>query len=639
MPVMMTDTSTMEEKMIEMERKLAFLTRTLEDRDVKIATLMNKLELEHLPGFTLKGENAKVNKGKGVEDASQHGHSTSIASLSVQQLQDMITKKVLYGGSSTSSLIYSKPYTKLIDNMRMTNGYQPPKFQKFDRKGNLKQHIAHFVETCENAGTQGSLLVKQFVRLLKGNAFDWYTDLEPESIDSWEQLKREFLNQFYCTRRTVNMMEVTNIKQWKNEPIVDYINRWRSLSLDYKDRLFEISVVEMTIDLTTNDMGLEFRYVLGKVLGTQDRPTLRLTSHHCVLCLNLDKIIVITLSLGNGAPSRKEYKMQCLHRAHDMKLSISSHGNMKRPKHEERKERREIKKNDRNAKSNVKDLINNNFALEMGKLDDPNYCKYHRIISHPIQKFFVLKELIMKLAKERKTDLDFDDVVESNLAIVAYSSLEPVQIWLSQETSDCNSYDDKRKFCQNDSAEAIHAVFCYDILDKEEDTNHGSKLQNRPLYVFGYAREQKIDHILINGGSAINILPKMTMRWLGLTMEDLSHSRLVIQGFNQGGQRIIGMIYLELIIKELASNILFHVIDAKTTYNILLGRPWIHRNKIVPSTLHQCLKYLQGGIKKVNADLKPFTELEAHFADAKLYVEDDVPNEVLLVEILFMGSK
>ena len=53
---------------------------------------------------------------------------------------------------------------------------------------------------------------------------------------------------------------------------------------------------------------------------------------------------------------------------------------------------------------------------EIGKVDDPNYCKYHRIISHPIQKCFVLKELIMKLAKERKIDLDFNDVVQLNLA-------------------------------------------------------------------------------------------------------------------------------------------------------------------------------------------------------------------------------
>ena len=109
--------------------------------------------------------------------------------------------------------------------MRMPNGYQAPKFLQFDGKGNPKQHIANFVETCENAGTQGSLLVKQFVRSLKGNAFDWYIDLEPKSIDSWEQLEREFLDRFYSTRRTVSMMELTNTKQWENEPVVDYINR------------------------------------------------------------------------------------------------------------------------------------------------------------------------------------------------------------------------------------------------------------------------------------------------------------------------------------------------------------------------------------------------------------------------------
>ena len=99
------------------------------------------------------------------------------------------------------------------------------------------------------------------------------------------------------------------------------------------------------------------------------------------------------------------------------------------------------------------------------------------------------------------------------------------------------------------------------------------------------------------------------------------------------------MIHLELIIGELTTNVLFHVIDAKTTYNLLLGRPWIHGNEIVLSTLNQCFKYLQSGIKKVNVDLKPFAKTEAHFANAKFYVEDDIPNEVLPVEIPSMESK
>ena len=42
-------------------------------------------------------------------------------------------------------------------------------------------------------------------------------------------------------------MELTNTKQWKDEPVVDYINRWHSLSLDCKDRLSEVLAVEMCI--------------------------------------------------------------------------------------------------------------------------------------------------------------------------------------------------------------------------------------------------------------------------------------------------------------------------------------------------------------------------------------------------------
>ena len=81
----------------------------------------------------------------------------------------------------------------------MPASYQTPKFQQFDGKGNLKQHITHFIETCNNAGMDGDLLMKQFVRTLRGNTFDWYTDLKPESIDSWEQMEREFLNHFYSS--------------------------------------------------------------------------------------------------------------------------------------------------------------------------------------------------------------------------------------------------------------------------------------------------------------------------------------------------------------------------------------------------------------------------------------------------------
>ncbi|KAM1317958.1 hypothetical protein ACFX2H_003143 [Malus domestica] len=82
-----------------------------------------------------------------------------MGSFSIQQLQEMIisTIKVQYERSSHDSVLYSKPYSEKIDALRMPKGYQLPKFMQFDGKGNPKQHIAHFIETCNNAGTKGCL--------------------------------------------------------------------------------------------------------------------------------------------------------------------------------------------------------------------------------------------------------------------------------------------------------------------------------------------------------------------------------------------------------------------------------------------------------------------------------------------------
>ncbi|KAL0386345.1 UNVERIFIED_CONTAM: hypothetical protein Slati_4548200, partial [Sesamum latifolium] len=95
---------------------------------------------------------------------------------------------------------YVKPYTEMVEQLTMPENYQPPKFQQFNGYGDPRQHIAHFVETCNNAGIDEDLLVKQFVLSLKDTAFDWCIDLEANSIDSWDDLQNKFFNHFYSAR-------------------------------------------------------------------------------------------------------------------------------------------------------------------------------------------------------------------------------------------------------------------------------------------------------------------------------------------------------------------------------------------------------------------------------------------------------
>ncbi|KAA0047911.1 retrotransposon gag protein [Cucumis melo var. makuwa] len=73
---------------------------------------------------------------------------------------------------------------------------------------------------------------------------------------------------------------------------------------------------------------------------------------------------------------------------------------------------------------------------QVGKVDDPNYCKYHHVISHPVEKCFILKELILKLAHEKKIELDIDEVAQTNhVAIEITSSVPPSTQFYDQRKS------------------------------------------------------------------------------------------------------------------------------------------------------------------------------------------------------------
>jgi len=55
----------------------------------------------------------------------------------------------------------------------------------------------------------------------------------------------------------------------------------------------------------------------------------------------------------------------------------------------------------------------------------------------------------------------------------------------------------------------------------DNDLLLGSKPHNRPLFVTGYVKEEKVDLILVDIGSTINIMQKSMVHDLGITIEEL----------------------------------------------------------------------------------------------------------------------
>jgi len=104
------------------------------------------------------------------------------------------------------------------------------------------------------------------------------------------------------------------------------------------------------------------------------------------------------------------------------------------------------------------------------------------------------------------------------------------------------------------------------------------------MYYIGYIRSSKVSHIQVDSGSTLSIMPRKVMQQLGIPTHRLSTTKTSIYGFNANGMHPMGKIELKCQIGDLKSEVTCYVIDADTSYNLLLGQPWINRNSIVPST-------------------------------------------------------
>jgi hypothetical protein len=119
----------------------------------------------------------------------------------------------------------------------------------------------------------------------------------------------------------------------------------------------------------------------------------------------------------------------------------------------------------------------------------------------------------------------------------------------------------------------------------------------------------------------VNILPVRSLTRAGYTLDDLDPTEVVICGFNNQGTSALGSITVKVQMSSFSFKAWFFIIDSNTSYSALLGRPWIHKYHVVPSTLHQCLKFLdnKGEQHRIAANPMPYTIHELHHADAKYY--------------------
>uniref|UniRef100_M1E0L3 Retrotransposon protein n=1 Tax=Solanum tuberosum TaxID=4113 RepID=M1E0L3_SOLTU len=172
-------TRTIEERLASLTKAIEGPTKCAHEEDAKLFMLTNKMD--NTMEIRLSQEPLKLSRIQDEGESSikqtkiKEIHLSTGGLIHIDQLMNFIIEAIEDKSESPSkfSPTYAKPYPQTIDNLKMPEGYQPPKLQQFDDNGNLKQHIAHFIKTFNDAEKYCDYFVKEFIRSLKENAFDW----------------------------------------------------------------------------------------------------------------------------------------------------------------------------------------------------------------------------------------------------------------------------------------------------------------------------------------------------------------------------------------------------------------------------------------------------------------------------------
>lgn len=104
---------------------------------------------------------------------------------------------------------------------------------------------------------------------------------------------------------------------------------------------------------------------------------------------------------------------------------------------------------------------------------------------------------------------------------------------------------------------------------------------------------------LVDNGSTINVRPLRTALKLGFKEEDFTPSSQGIRAYDNSRRQALGTITMNVTTSVIEHATAFQVVDIKPSFNLLLGRPWLHDLKAIPSSLHQKVKAIVAGVPTV----------------------------------------
>ena len=128
-----------------------------------------------------------------------------------------------------------------------------------------------------------------------------------------------------------------------------------------------------------------------------------------------------------------------------------------------------------------------------------------------------------------------------------------------------------------------------------------------PLVIRAVVANKTIHRVLVDNGSSTDIIFASAFDKIGIGREKLEPVSTHLQGFS--GEKVLPLGSIQLVLTlgdppcQATTAVKFLIVDAPSSYNMLLGRPSLNSIKAIPSAYHMVIKFpTTGGVGMVQGN-------------------------------------
>ncbi|XP_021766311.1 uncharacterized protein LOC110730796 [Chenopodium quinoa] len=500
---------------------------------------------------------------------------------------------------------------------------------RYDGRGDLARFITSYEGHMMLYTNSDAVWCKVFPTTLIGAAADWFNNLEVGSVDSFERLTEMFVGQYVSNSvRQRTSGELMAVEQRLDESLRDYIRRLNNEANTIPKLQQEIAVMALMNGLVDSDFK---RYLTRKNLPTLAAAFSK--AHDYIKSEELMKTSSRHVAVGRG---QNQHEGTSSGSNRPRALAPGRGGGSRQDPRASRPPMRYNTYTPLNSPRAAIYSVNQNredwsrsIPMKARPRDVKKYCMFHRDVGHYTEECTQLKDNIEELIRKghltqyrlntgrnqqpaqtverqriearpervqggvvRQGDVGIPPLSTGRVDVITGGPVHGGTI--SGEKKHLAEH--RHLVCALDVDNRPRPVAIPEVVFTEEDARGVVFPHDDPLVLITKINRADIKRVLVDRGSSANVLFVQAFNEMNIGRQYLKPVSYPVIGFNGSTVRPEGSIVLPVKLGDgpHARDVMgeFLVVDVKSAYNAIIGRPIIHDMQAIVSTYHLAIAYV-----------------------------------------------